>query len=72
MLFILRCQDLGMPSCPYVAKAETENEVILSMMEHAMKTHPERVKELMLTMTKEGIMEMMRKKIQREVVDNQK
>lgn len=66
-MFILMCKDLGIPSCLYVAKAETENGVILLMMEHFMKTHPEKVGEWMLTMTKEDIMDMMRKKIQQEI-----
>ena len=69
-MFTLRCRDLGMPNCPYLAKANTEDEVILMMMEHAMKSHPEKVKELMSTMTKEDIMEMMRKEIKREVSFN--
>lgn len=61
------CKDLGIPSCPYVARADTEEEVILPMMEHFMKTHPEKVGEWMLTMTKEDIMAMMRRKIQQEI-----
>ena len=61
------CKDLGIPNCLYVSKAETEDEVILPMMEHSMKTHPEKVGEWMLTMTKEDIIEMMREKIQQEI-----
>jgi len=55
-----------MPNCPYVARAKTEDEVILLMLEHAMFTNTEKIKELMLTMTREDIMEMMRKEIQEE------
>jgi predicted small metal-binding protein len=62
------CKDFGISNCLYVARADTENGVILSMMEHFMKTHPEKVGEWMLTMTREDIMEMMRKKIQQEIV----
>lgn len=65
-MFILACKDLGMPNCPYVARAKTEDEVILLMLEHAMFTNTEKIKELMLTMTREDIMEMMRKEIQEE------
>lgn len=56
-----------MPECTYVAKALTEEKVILLMMEHAMVTHPKKVGELMATISREGIVEMMRKEIKREV-----
>lgn len=69
-MFTLKCKDLGMPNCSYVAKAKTEDGVILLMMEHAMKTHPEKVGELMLTMNKSDISEMMKKEIKREIPAN--
>lgn len=65
-MFTLSCRDLELDNCSYTARASTENKVILLMMEHAMKTHPEKVKELMIVMTREDIADLMRKKIQLE------
>ena len=61
------CKDLGMPNCAYIAKGHTEDEVIAMMLEHAMFTHPERVKELMSTLSREEIAETFRDKIRREI-----
>ena len=66
-MFILMCKDLGIPDSLYTARAETEDEVILLMMEHLMKTQPEKVGELILSMPKEGIIELMRRQIQQEM-----
>jgi len=66
-MFTLMCKDLGLPNCAYIAKGHTEDEVISMMLEHAMFTHPERMKEMMVTMTEDDIAEMMRDKIRREI-----
>jgi len=39
----LSCKDLGTMECDFVAKGETEDEVVNSMMEHAKEMHPEKV-----------------------------
>jgi predicted small metal-binding protein len=61
------CKDLGLPNCSFIAKGHTEDEVIATMMEHAMITHPEQVKEMLGTMSREEIGEMFREKIRREI-----
>ena len=66
-MYTLMCKDLGLPNCAYIAKGQTEDEVIAMMMEHAMVTHPEQVKEMMTTMSRDDIGEMMRDKIRREI-----
>lgn len=66
-MYTLMCKDIYTSACTYIAKGHTEDEVISMMMEHTMKTHPERVKELMATMQQDEISEMMREKIRREI-----
>jgi len=61
------CKDLGLSNCSYIAKGHTEEEVISMMMEHAMFTHPEKIKEMMLSMTEEDIAKLMGDKIRREI-----
>jgi predicted small metal-binding protein len=65
-MFVLTCKDLDILNCHYVARADTEDKVILDMMEHAMIAHPEKIKELTEVMSKEEIIAMMREKIQQE------
>jgi predicted small metal-binding protein len=40
---ILACKDLGTPECPFVAKAETDDEAVKIMIEHAKKAHADKV-----------------------------
>jgi predicted small metal-binding protein len=33
------CSDLGMPTCPFVAHGETEEELMADLAQHAKKVH---------------------------------
>jgi predicted small metal-binding protein len=61
-MFTLACADLGMPSCPFVAKGDTEDGVIMAMKEHALSVHPEAM-EKMKGMPEADMMAMMKKAI---------
>lgn len=63
----LACRDME-PSlnCDYVAKAETDEEVIKDLTAHGMSTHPEAM-EKMKGMSEEEIRGMMMSHIKEEV-----
>ena len=42
----LKCVDLGMENCPFVAEGETEEEVKGKMMGHAADVHPEKLENM--------------------------
>jgi predicted small metal-binding protein len=48
----LACKDMEV-DCGYIAKGETEEEVIGKMNDHAMKAHPDVVAEMSKEMSKE-------------------
>lgn len=61
----LACKDMGV-NCGYVAKAETEEEVIEMMNEHAKKSHRDKIEEMAKSMSQEEMEKMMREKIKEE------
>lgn len=63
---ILACSDLGAPECDFVAKAETAEEVVKIMADHAMSLHKDKIEEMAKTMTPEEINAMMMAKIKDE------
>jgi|WetSurMetagenome_2_1015567.scaffolds.fasta_scaffold332621_2 predicted small metal-binding protein len=56
----LACSDLGM-SCPFVAKGNTNEEVIKAMSEHGKKAHADQLKAS--AMSPSQMEEMMKKAI---------
>lgn len=42
----LSCEDMGVKGCPFVAKGETDKEVMDMLKEHAMTAHPEKMEEM--------------------------
>lgn len=61
----LSCRDMGMTD-DFVAKGETEEEVVQKAKEHAMEVHKEKMEEMMKTMSEEDMMKMMKEKIKDE------
>lgn len=59
----LACKDLGAPECDFVAKAETAEEVVKVMTEHALSMHKDKVDEMAKTMTPEQMNAMMMAKV---------
>ena len=51
----LACKDMGETSCDFVAKGETDKEIMDKMMEHVKKEHPD-----MASMPKGDMMKMMK------------
>jgi predicted small metal-binding protein len=39
MAYTLSCKDLGEPTCPFVARAETKEEVLAQTAKHAKEVH---------------------------------
>ncbi len=39
----LACADMGMPTCSFVAKGATDEEVMNMLMEHVKTAHPEKM-----------------------------
>ena len=39
MPYTLACKDLGQPTCPFVARAETKEEVLAKTAKHAKEVH---------------------------------
>lgn len=66
-MFILACKDCSLLDCPHIAKSDTEDKIVLLMLEHIMKSHPGKLGELLLTMTRDDIAESLRQQIQKEV-----
>ena len=59
----LSCKDMGTMECDFVAKSETEDEVVGSMMDHAKQSHPDK----MTMMPEEEMKNMMKSKVKDEV-----
>ncbi|MEK7608236.1 MAG: DUF1059 domain-containing protein [Patescibacteria group bacterium] len=59
----LACKDLGAPECDFVATAETAEEVVKAMTEHAVAMHKDKVDEMAKTMTPEQMNAMMMAKV---------
>jgi len=64
----LSCQDVSGLACPFVAKGETEEEVIQQLMGHAKTDHPEESTKMMEGKTEEEMKEMLKLKIKDEEV----
>ncbi|MFZ5364404.1 MAG: DUF1059 domain-containing protein [Patescibacteria group bacterium] len=64
----LSCQDVSGLACPFVAKGETEEEVIQQLMDHAKTEHPEESVKMMEGKTEDEIKEVMKSKIKEEEV----
>jgi predicted small metal-binding protein len=62
----LACKDLGAPECNYVAKAETAEEAVKMMTDHAMGAHKDKMDEMAKTMTPEQTNAMMMSKVKDE------
>jgi len=54
---MLSCKDMG-AECDFVAKGETNQEVMKAMMDHAQAAHPDKMKE-METKSAEEVQSMM-------------
>jgi predicted small metal-binding protein len=39
MAYTLACKDLGQPTCPFVARAATKEEVLSQTAKHAKQVH---------------------------------
>ena len=39
MVMTLACKDLGMPTCPFVARGETMEQVMTNSAKHAKEVH---------------------------------
>ena len=70
-MFSLRCKDLDIINCQFIAEADTEEGAVLLMMEHSMMAHPEAVTELLSTMSQDEIKEFMKKKVREEIKTDQ-
>ncbi|MBU1145928.1 DUF1059 domain-containing protein [Patescibacteria group bacterium] len=64
----LSCQDVSGLACPFVAKGETEEEVIQQLMDHAKTAHPEESAKMMEGKSEEEMKEMMKSKVKEEEV----
>jgi len=62
----LACMDVcgeKCMACSFVAKGETDEDVMKQLDEHGKKAHPKEMEEMMKMMPKEQMMEMMKSKI---------
>ena len=59
----LTCRNMGVSDCDFVAKGETEEEVINIIREHASSNHPEIMKKMERDMNPSQIENIMRSKI---------
>lgn len=59
------CKDLGM-NCDFVAKGETEEDVLKQAIEHGQTTHKSEMDEMAKTMSPEEIEKEIREKIKDE------
>ena len=62
-MYTLACKDVGIPTCSFVAKGKTTEEVISTLNEHAMKAHAEEIDEYLKKMSKEDLNKIMADKI---------
>ena len=59
----LSCKDMGTMECDFVAKGETEDEIVGSMMDHAKQSHPDKI----TMMPEEEMKNMMKSKVKDEM-----
>lgn len=62
-MYKLACSDLGTPECGFVAQADTSEEVVKKMIEHAKMAHSDKIEEMSKTMSEEEIEKMMASKV---------
>lgn len=60
----LACKDMFKSSCPFVAEGETEIEVKRAFLEHAQKEHPQKLKELLVSMSNGELKRKMQSEIE--------
>ena len=45
-MYSLSCASMGMPTCDFVAKDETQEGVVAKVMEHVKTAHPEKMTDM--------------------------
>ncbi len=63
----LSCAALGVAECPFVAQAETAEQVMAMMSEHGATAHAEKMAEMAQTMNAEQMSAMMMSKMEDSV-----
>jgi len=64
-MYTLACKDLG-AACDFVARGETQDAVLQTMMEHAAVAHPQDVAKMSEGKTPEDIKAMLTEKMKQE------
>ena len=59
----LSCREMAMVDCDFVAKGQTDEEIVQKMTEHAKMAHKETMGDMMKKMTVDEMREAMTKKI---------
>jgi predicted small metal-binding protein len=54
-MLTIACRDAGVPNCDYVAKGETEEELMKDAGQHAVRDHGYKEEEIMTPEMKEKI-----------------
>lgn len=60
----LTCKIVSGIDCPYVAKGETDEEVMVQLKEHGQEAHPEEIKKMMEGMSEDDLVKRMKENIQ--------
>ncbi len=64
-MYTLACKDLGTP-CEFVARGETQDAVLQTIMEHAATAHPAEMAKMSEGKTPEDIKAMLTEKMKQE------
>jgi len=62
----LGCNDVSGLACSYVAKGETDEQVMEDLKNHGNTVHPEEIKKMMEGMSEEELMQKMKENIKEE------
>jgi predicted small metal-binding protein len=69
MVYILKCkdvEDVGVPSCPYVARGRDKDDVVKMEMDHFENSHPDEYKKALKDMSPEEIEKKMEDSVEEE------
>ena len=60
---MLSCTDLGDKTCDFVAEGQTDDEVMMKMMDHMKMSHQDKMTDMMKSMSEKEMTDWMKKMI---------
>lgn len=65
-LYTIKCSDMGVKECNFMAEGKTKEEAMKKLMEHGMEAHQKQMEQKMKQHTKQELDDMMMSKMKEE------